>query len=348
MATETKTADVGQMIYIASKTKHADRWRTIASVHPVSSTWIYEAGEGETSDYDDLWNRCLTEAANSKALVLYREADDVLKGGWIELGAALANGIPVHAVGIEEFTVAKYGKITHHRTMKDAVTAALKEPARRPSISEGVKTEAVEKLTDHLRYIGAVLAAHISKFTVPDHIPAKIRHLQDAAASLTALSAELEQVKKEKQNLQAALTARAKTLLRLRDAICTVHDHIEDEGDRVYFGSTNHADELKAVWQELDGWAWDGILADGELPDIYAACRKANARATAAEAREALLREALTRLRKSAVLLQQNAEGCAVNHYGEDFGLYGMPGWLRDTAADIEAARSAITEGDQS
>ncbi len=117
-------------IYIASKTKHADRWRKIASVHPVSSTWIYEAGEGQSADLNDLWRRCLLEAATSKALVAYREDGEVFKGGWVEIGAALAHGVPVHAVGLEEFTIAKFNGITHHRTMKEAVAAALKEPRR--------------------------------------------------------------------------------------------------------------------------------------------------------------------------------------------------------------------------
>lgn len=127
-------AKVGALdaIYIASKTKHAERWRQIASVHPVSSTWIYEAGQGETNDFDDLWWRCLREASTSKALVVYREPGEVLKGAWVEVGAALAHGVPVHAVGLDEFTIAKYRGITHHATMKDAMRAALKEPARRP------------------------------------------------------------------------------------------------------------------------------------------------------------------------------------------------------------------------
>jgi hypothetical protein len=120
----------GDKIYIASKTKHAERWRKIAETHPVSSTWIYEAGEGETADFHDLWQRCLSEAANSKAVVAYREQDETFKGGWVEIGAALAHGVPVHAVGLEEFTIATYRGITHHQTIKDAVTAALKEPSR--------------------------------------------------------------------------------------------------------------------------------------------------------------------------------------------------------------------------
>lgn len=133
-------------IYIASKTKHADRWRKIASVHPVSSTWIYEAGEGQSADLNDLWRRCLLEAATSKALVAYREEGEVFKGGWVEIGAALSHGVPVHAVGLEEFTIAKFKGITHHRTMKEAVAAALKEPPRSallPASAEPVDEKAI-------------------------------------------------------------------------------------------------------------------------------------------------------------------------------------------------------------
>lgn len=40
----------------------------------------------------------------------------------------------------------------------------------------------------------------------------------------------------------------------------------------------------------------------------------------------------------TAKLLYANAVGCAQNHYGEDFYLHGMPGWLADCLKDIEAA----------
>lgn len=54
------------------------------------------------------------------------------------------------------------------------------------------------------------------------------------------------------------------------------------------------------------------------------------------------IKEALERLLTSAKILQQNAEGCAANHYGADFQREGLPGWLRDTKADIDAAQSAL------
>lgn len=113
-------------IYIASKMKHADRWRFLRDKvgEPIISTWIDEAGEGESSDLHDLWRRCLTEASSCQVLIAYREKDEVLKGGWVEIGAALSSGIPVYAVGLEEFTIAKYRGITHFPDMKSAIAAS--------------------------------------------------------------------------------------------------------------------------------------------------------------------------------------------------------------------------------
>lgn len=59
-------------------------------------------------------------------------------------------------------------------------------------------------------------------------------------------------------------------------------------------------------------------------------------------ARIAELEAALRSLRHTARVLLQNAEGCAVNHYGEDFSLHGEPGWLRDCRSTIEAAEAVI------
>lgn len=113
-------------IYIASKTRHADRWRFLRDKvgEPIISTWIDEAGAGESACLDDLWRRCIKEASSCQVLIVYREPSDVLKGAWVEVGAALAAGIPVYAVGIEEFTIAKHSKLTHFPSMKEAVDAA--------------------------------------------------------------------------------------------------------------------------------------------------------------------------------------------------------------------------------
>lgn len=110
-------------IYMASKIAHATRWRLLRDKvgYPVISTWIDEAGEGESQDLSDLWRRCISEASTADVLVLVRENDEVLKGAWIELGAALASGVPVIAIGIEQFTVAHDRRIRHVQTVRAAM-----------------------------------------------------------------------------------------------------------------------------------------------------------------------------------------------------------------------------------
>lgn len=53
-------------------------------------------------------------------------------------------------------------------------------------------------------------------------------------------------------------------------------------------------------------------------------------------------KEALERLVPASKLLAANAEGCAINHYGEDYAIHGLPGWLADCLADIDAARTTL------
>jgi len=64
-----------------------------------------------------------------------------------------------------------------------------------------------------------------------------------------------------------------------------------------------------------------------------------------ADAPAGALRKAMRRLLLSAKLLQQNSEGCATNHYGNDHEIHGLPGWLVDTQKDIDAATAALSEG---
>lgn len=67
----------------------------------------------------------------------------------------------------------------------------------------------------------------------------------------------------------------------------------------------------------------------------------ANARLIAAAPE---LLEALESMVREASMLLQNAEGCAANHYGEDFELHGEPQWITDSRARIVQARAAISK----
>lgn len=87
-------------IYTASKVKHAAIWRGYRdSGFPINSTWIDEARDKESPSLPDLWIRCVVEAAGAGAVVLYVEPGDHLKGALVEVGAALACGVPVLVVG---------------------------------------------------------------------------------------------------------------------------------------------------------------------------------------------------------------------------------------------------------
>jgi hypothetical protein len=87
-------------IYCASKTSHAPMWQRLRSEGiPLISTWIDEAGAGQTDDLGELWGRIHREVVTADRVVLYAEMLDFpLKGALIEAGMALAAGVPVGLV----------------------------------------------------------------------------------------------------------------------------------------------------------------------------------------------------------------------------------------------------------
>ena len=86
-------------IYIASKTKHAPRWRRLRSEgYNIISTWIDEAGARQTSNYSELSVRCIREIRQSDFLIFYCEHEEMQNGALIEMGVALAFGIEVRCV----------------------------------------------------------------------------------------------------------------------------------------------------------------------------------------------------------------------------------------------------------
>ena len=93
-------------IYVASRASipaRAALWRDLRDRHGarIISSWIDEAGGGETEDFADLWARILREVEACDRLVLYIEVGDFpLKGALIEVGAALALGKPVWVIGV--------------------------------------------------------------------------------------------------------------------------------------------------------------------------------------------------------------------------------------------------------
>lgn len=90
-------------IYVASRASipaRSEMWRALrAQGCPIVSTWIDEAGEGQTASFPELWERIEREIDACVSLVLYVEPDDFpLKGALIEVGMALGRGKPVAVV----------------------------------------------------------------------------------------------------------------------------------------------------------------------------------------------------------------------------------------------------------
>jgi hypothetical protein len=102
MSTHVEMTDPA--LYVASRASVAERpamWRSLRDEQGwrIVSSWIDEAGEGETDDLCELWTRIDAEIRACAGLILYAEPGDFpLKGALVEAGIALGMGKPVAVV----------------------------------------------------------------------------------------------------------------------------------------------------------------------------------------------------------------------------------------------------------
>lgn len=99
--------------YVASRASKPERpamWRALRDDGArIISTWIDEAGPGETGDMGELWERIAREVAQADALVIFAAPEDMpLKGAFVEVGMALALGKPVRVVAPEIATLGSW------------------------------------------------------------------------------------------------------------------------------------------------------------------------------------------------------------------------------------------------
>ena len=115
------------MIYVASKAKHFKTWQQYREAGlPIISTWIDEGEVGATTDWPGLWERCVYEASQAKALIVVSWPGETLKGAWIEVGAALSNEVPVFAVGCSQYSFRHHRLVTECRDIPEAFEQAMK------------------------------------------------------------------------------------------------------------------------------------------------------------------------------------------------------------------------------
>lgn len=86
-------------IYIASKTKYADRWlRLRARGWPITCSWLTRFRDYDYNHLPDVAEQCIREASECDTLIVYAAFGDELRGAFMEAGAALACGKPIYLV----------------------------------------------------------------------------------------------------------------------------------------------------------------------------------------------------------------------------------------------------------
>lgn len=127
-------ADVtGAAVYVASRASilaRGEMWRGFRECgYPINSTWIDEDGPKASRDLSGLWQRIVNEVTSARGVILYVEPDDFpLKGAFIEVGIALAAGVPIIIVApgveIEERNCRPLGSWVKHPLVMFANTVA--------------------------------------------------------------------------------------------------------------------------------------------------------------------------------------------------------------------------------
>lgn len=120
----------------ASIPERAAMWRRLRDGGvEVTSTWIDEAGEGQSACLTNLWARIAFEVSAADFLILYAEKNDFpLKGALIEVGMAVGNGkrvlVVVPDVELEPRSLRPLGSwamhplVTFHRSIRHALDHA--------------------------------------------------------------------------------------------------------------------------------------------------------------------------------------------------------------------------------
>jgi hypothetical protein len=120
-------------IYVASRTRHAARWRALRSDGvPIASTWIDDAGADAITSLGGHWVRAIAEAKAAAALVAFAGPGETLQhGSLVEVGVALGHGVPVFVAGGTSGTWVCHPLVTVCSSLEEAIAHAWTVAARR-------------------------------------------------------------------------------------------------------------------------------------------------------------------------------------------------------------------------
>lgn len=148
------------------------------------------------------------------------------------------------------------------------------------------------------------------------------------------LSVEIDRVKAERNIFAGKYRSIIALMDDTRQKVQEIVDHIEDEGDRSYFGSSNHADWLRDLADDMTSWSFDAMLPKGDINkmerDPYAEIREQRLKANRALA---ALKDAVGHIEHMAAFIASQQLGYSFESLGED-----MPG-MKDAISATEVER---------
>lgn len=125
---------------------------------------------------------------------------------------------------------------------------------------------------------------------------------------------------------KAEIVYQAKLLIKLRRKIALfVHD-MEDEGDRVYFGSTNDADDLRALYREFDEFEWSRMEKNRKGRDLFAELRSIRKKARELAEDRDRASDACATVQRERDALREALQNIADGNIGRKTACY----WRRD------------------
>jgi hypothetical protein len=115
-------------IYVASRTRYAGMWRGLRAIGaPIAASWI-EWTDTPTA-LRDHWVQSITEVGDAAALIVYcggaiAGEEPLPETALLEIGGALARGVPVFVVGPLVGTWMQHPLVTRCVSMDDAIAQA--------------------------------------------------------------------------------------------------------------------------------------------------------------------------------------------------------------------------------